>query len=448
MVQQVTRIRAVFVLVGLAVLVLLGIWNETIVMVQPLMGVIRSINNDTLVARRLPSPETSICRSYNGILFINHGDQYAAAGTLFFVVIINHLIFAEQNDLLPWIHIGENNVCYDASVHGRENTTVSSVWRGGATIQRKTEPRFTPLACVRKRKKLRSYPAGVEYNNNRSNSVNRTNSQTIEDLILTGNGIWSTYFEEPVPSWRQCRSSLPLVELAPTDTEFGLHYCAPWAVRPWPLVGLPQGLRPIDHNASLDEWYRPMRERAEALVQRYYHPHPWLTELVEEAMPPPLDNNNKEKNKSWKCMSMHIRMTDKGHGRVKQPLSAFQAYAEVYANQSQPGFIYVATDDGRVVEEIQANWTLAKGLVRYQPGVQRSRGDNPIFAVYPNKAHRTNTEALVDIYAMSKCQVLVHGFSAMAEAALYLNRDLLSVNLDDPHRTVTPQALQERFNAP
>ena len=46
--------------------------------------------------------------------------------------------------------------------------------------------------------------------------------------------------------------------------------------------------------------------------------------------------------------------------------------------------------------------------------------------------HRSNTEALVEIYSMAKCSLLVHEYSAMSEAVMYLNPSLhdFSVNLD------------------
>jgi hypothetical protein len=52
------------------------------------------------------------------------------------------------------------------------------------------------------------------------------------------------------------------------------------------------------------------------------------------------------------------------------------------------------------------------------------------------KHHRTNSETLVDILAMSKCQMMLHGSSAVSEAATYLNIDLHnhSVNWEDPNR--------------
>ena len=47
-------------------------------------------------------------------------------------------------------------------------------------------------------------------------------------------------------------------------------------------------------------------------------------------------------------------------------------------------------------------------------------------------------EAFVEIHAMARCSLLVHGFSAMLEAVFYTNIDLhnWSVNLDDNGQNV------------
>jgi hypothetical protein len=46
--------------------------------------------------------------------------------------------------------------------------------------------------------------------------------------------------------------------------------------------------------------------------------------------------------------------------------------------------------------------------------------------------HRVNAETLADILAMSRCGLLLHSYSAVAEAAIYLNRELAL----DPERTI------------
>jgi hypothetical protein len=52
---------------------------------------------------------------------------------------------------------------------------------------------------------------------------------------------------------------------------------------------------------------------------------------------------------------------------------------------------------------------------------------------YLERHHRVNAEVLVDILALSRCSLLLHSYSAVAEASLYLNPSQLSVNLEDPN---------------
>lgn len=147
-------------------------------------------------------------------------------------------------------------------------------------------------------------------------------------------------------------------------------------------------------------------------------------------------------------------MTDKGNGRVKQPLSVFQAYAEAYAKVSGGGkSIFIATDDATVLTTIQTQWKIdasSSSLIKYQDAAIRMNGGSAaIFHDYQNETHRTNTEGLVDIYAMSKCDFFVHGYSAMAEAVIYIHPDLhnRSVNVDVPKQEIIPVKEFERMVA-
>ena len=72
--------------------------------------------------------------------------------------------------------------------------------------------------------------------------------------------------------------------------------------------------------------------------------------------------------------------------------------------------------------------------------VIRSMGDNVVRssdfqAVFDLGAHhRTNTEILVEILALSQCQFMIHGLSAVTESSIWINSELhyTSVNLEDP----------------
>ena len=113
----------------------------------------------------------------------------------------------------------------------------------------------------------------------------------------------------------------------------------------------------------------------------------------------------------------------------------FYEYAKVYSKFVPEGHLFVATDDANIVDSIVSNWTDVV-RVRFQSNVQRSTGEKAIFEIYRYGRHRSNTECLVDLYAMSRCQYLVHGFSAMTEAIHYLRPHIIGINLDDSTRSM------------
>jgi len=95
-----------------------------------------------------------------------------------------------------------------------------------------------------------------------------------------------------------------------------------------------------------------MRERGAEKVAKYFRPLPWIQELVPKTNP------------SKKCLSIHIRLTDNGHGRTKAPLELFQEYAETYVAASGGGDIFVATDDGTILDTIRASELDDQGTIR------------------------------------------------------------------------------------
>lgn len=365
-------------------------------------------SNSSIVLNQKNHASSGICNGKKGILLIRRGDGESAVGTLFFSYIINHLIYAEQNNLVPWIHLDPSFPCYDESVHGNE-TTLHFVWPIKAQESRIVGKGDMECLNWRKEKTKSHYPGPIV-------SERREN----ETFALIGNGIWQSYFEplsEPVPIHDPSCSDKPLLFLQRRSVFPGLHVCAPWAVRSWPFLRIPKAVRP---QASIRDWYSPMRKRGAAIVAKYYRPRPWLKELVEKTNP--------TKNK---CLSMHIRLTDKADGRTKPPLTVFQLYAEAYAEASSGGSIYIATDDGTIFERIRKEWKGIKEIIT-QKNVLRSSGKAAIFRRFTNETHRTNSEGLVDIYAMSRCDFFVHGFSAMAEATIFINPPLhnRSINVD------------------
>jgi hypothetical protein len=347
------------------------------------------------------------CDGKDGILLIQRGDRQSAVGTMFFLYAVNQLIYADKNNLQPWIHFLPKPPCYDPGVHGTSTTTFQMMT--GPTEEQiyGTGDQFCRFA-----QQNSYYPGPLKF----------PKQFQLQNFSLKGNGVFETYFHSfgyPLDDI-SCRDK-PLVILKPPSVDPGMHFCAPWAAQAWPHRTIPLAYRPEGQNITVHEWLQTKRLLAATQVQRYFKPLPWLMYHVRMTNP------------SSQCLSMHIRMTDKGNGRTKQPLIRFQEYAEAYTKVSKGNPIYVATDDATVIRTIQATWKISS--LRYQKAAIRMEGgSSAIFHQFLNETHRTNTEGLVDIYAMSNCHFFVHGYSAMAEATIYVNPKLhyRSVNVDVP----------------
>ena len=132
---------------------------------------------------------------------------------------------------------------------------------------------------------------------------------------------------------------------------------------------------------------------------------------------------------------MHIRHSDKaGVNRHKIKDAEFIPYVQAYFDNGGDK-VYVATDSSVVLEYVVSRdrWRGLKMKHRMiaQADIVRSAVRKPVFK--QGAHHRTNTEVLVEILAMSRCQFLLHGFSAVSEATHYLNPGLhnRSVDLED-----------------
>ena len=109
------------------------------------------------------------------------------------------------------------------------------------------------------------------------------------------------------------------------------------------------------------------------------------------------------------------------------------------------GSIFVATDSSLVIDEITSTWpTVTTSHVVYQGGTILSHNDTVPFELGPS-AHRTNVEALTNILALSQCTYLVHGFSALSEAAIYLNPSLIELSVNLEHRDQDDKAKYANF---
>ena len=282
-------------------------------------------------------------------------------------------------------------------------------------------------------------------------------SRPKEQLKIRGTGVWDSYFA-PVPSVDDFSSLLendpicggmPLVQV-PFKLKLGMHECAPWSVKAWQYRNVTEGPYTIGGHRWQDYegFYGSMRKDASSIVKEHFHLRPELEKQVVESNPV----------EDGKCLTMHVRLTDKAHGRKKIDLDTFRSYAgkflsdstlvQVFICPSNPlhpssfveayveeggTAIYLATDAAHVNAAIQDTWkkSVADKII-FQKGAKRSDSKQAVFEI--QSAHKSNAEALVEIYSMARCSFMVHGYSAMSESAFYINPALhgQSVNLDYP----------------
>jgi hypothetical protein len=381
-----------------------------------------SHRNTTIIPQngRLQLKQGHLCDGYDGILFISHVLATAGAGTLFFLSLVDSLLYAEKYNLYPFIHVNNdlNRPCYDPKVHGNGSTIVEFSHLTGRISSLIGKGN---MSC---------------WNKQETQRMRRPGPPIMEDFYtknytLKGNGLWNSYFEPvtPYPFDDDSCQETPVFQMKRHDIDKEMHRCSEVAVRSWLFQGTPRALLP-QKNESLRDWLWGNRRRASSIVHKHYSLLPWLQELVDKANPEPRN-----------CLAAHIRLTDKAAvvARDKKGLEVYQPYIEAYANATRDDKspIYIATDDARVLETIQKAWDPEiSARVIVQSGVTRSTSNKSTFSILKNDKHRSNSEALVEMYAMSKCSFFVHGFSGMAEAVVYLNPSLheKSVNIDDPER--------------
>jgi hypothetical protein len=385
-------------------------------------------------------PPEGACHGYDGILRISQGDPWSGAGTLFFLHIVNQITYAEKHNLLPWVYLNSvSKYVYDPVVHERGGD------KNGRVIMETIELKLGKI--MRKKRRVGKDKHGKNvYLKFHDEDLLLPGSPLLDDkhvrqenVTLVGNGIWESYFEPISPvtteSLRTDSScaSLPVVELPEKVIFPGMHYFCPWVVRSWVYPPLAEELKP-DKHTTIHDWFQPQRQRASDIVKRYFRPRLWLAKAVEEANPTgrALVEDTEEKTKAPTCLAIHIRMTDKGHGREIVKLKYFRPYAEAFVEAGGES-IFLATDDVNVPFRIKQNWpSKVSSRIRMQSNVHRGT-DKAVFQIAP--AHAANTEALIDMYSMSKCSLILHGQSAMTEASIYLNFPELhehSVDLDDP----------------
>jgi len=354
----------------------------------------------------LQKPTHQACDNYKGILHIASGDKGAAAPTVLFQYVINQLIYADMHNLLPWVHLNTvSEYIYDSIMHDGITTTLH--------VKAGMEIGWDKLEGGQG---YHVYPGTPYLESPKLHSANYT---------VVGTGVWESYFL-PVSDYRKsdksCRDK-PVLSMTYAHLMPGTYFYAPWAVRSWPYKFVPPSLKPF-LNETLQEWFEPMRIRANEIVNKYYRFQPSIVKNVERILPT-----------NTTCLALHVRHADKaGFSRRQIRLAEFLPYAKAFLENGGKT-IYLATDTQNVNVKVREKWSDIQHHVKTQGdySVLRSKFQKPVFKLGDHD--RVNTEVLTDIFALSKCQFLVHGFSAVSESAIYLNLNLHnhSVNLEDPN---------------
>jgi hypothetical protein len=352
------------------------------------------------------TPSHVACDNYRGVLHIAMGDKGGAAGTVFFQFVLGQLIYAERNQLIPWIHFNNvSHVIYDPLVHGQQSSGVTLTGLVGKTATTITRPGGHWRDV---------YPGPLD-----------NASVTEQTLLFPGTGVWNHYFKpvsDFVPGDRSCQNKL-YVTLDLKMITPGIHAFAPWAPSCWRYTYLHDYI--TQPHLSLGVWLEPQRVIGNHALVKYVKFQPYLVQAAERANP----------SCSWDnpCLGLHIRHSDKAAGRRRIETNEFLPFAQAFVHSGGKQ-IYLATDSRVVIQEIEESWPPSvKHILRTMgTDIVRSTNDTAVFDVASH--HRTNQEALIEILALSQCQFMVHGLSAMSESSIWINLGLnnRSINLEDP----------------
>jgi hypothetical protein len=437
-----------------------------------------------------PDQQQSCSGKYRGVLLIRQTDLLGGAGTALLQLVIGQLLYAHEHHLAPWIHLDNSSrVVYDPVIHGARAAAPPH----GRRLQHQHERGVAATTQVRVVTNVTWIKRPAQYRHFREavpgppvlveGGGMEEYQTTLEELVAsTGtDGIWEHYFEPVNPHRRGCASSsvsaasasvgragfpLPHVTLPLYLITPGLHgYSSTLATQAWRYDYLPSYV--TQSHLPLQQWLEPRRIRAHGAIQQYIRFRPHLRELARRVNP------DCRLNSESSCLGLHIRHSDKAAGRRIVPVREFLPYAKEFVRNGGRS-VYVATDSTLVWDEIQRDWpvSVTKRLrvlhiasasttaSKKHPNhkIHRSSDQRAVFDLEDapsdninnnNRGHRhhhhhhdTNQQALVEILALSNCQFLVHGLSAMSEAAIWVNLDLhnASVNLeansdeDDPVR--------------
>ena len=339
------------------------------------------------------------CDGYNGILHIEYTAPDASTGMSFFHYILNQLIYADMNNLKPWVFLSPaSDGVFDNTTHANSPGVTFTMMGGmdATVVDDKQRPESLYPGDLVKGSKLWK-----------------------KKFHFAGTGVWDSYLEpvsDFIPGDESCKSK-PLVRLQHRLVEPGLRLWAPWALRSREYDDLPRHAGKFIHSNYTD-WYEPMRKKAHEVIKKYYRFSPHIWKRVDEVLT--VDD------KSGPCLAANI-------AQVRD--NVYVEYIEAFLRAGGT-CIFVATGSWHVVDWLETLPAEINGKIIWQgSNVVRSVRDLPLHHL-EERRHRINSEAFVDVLGMSRCQFLIHEFTTISEAAIYMNPGLhkRSVNVEDQNR--------------
>ena len=365
-----------------------------------------------------------------GTLVIQHADMWSGFGTVFFQLVVAQLIYAHRYQLHPIIHLGNSSVSvFDEKVHGGgANSGRLVTGLAGSSIPLERIPRLAEDYL---------YP-GPPRRGDTSETAKRQTSWHLE-----GTGLWRNYFEGLPELPASCTDHLPSYSMTPPHVSPGLYFYAPWSPKAWRYDKSPHAI--TQPHLRFDEWIRPQRLDSARTVHKYYRVRQDILETVQSSLPTATSQH---------CLGFHVRWSDKKNARRLVQMEEFLPYVQAYVEQHQRILpndrpcLYLATDSWLVWKEIRSTWPDELHAFIFQQNTTAIvRSNDAHFVADLASHHMVNRQTLVDIIALSNCSFLIHGHSAVSEAAIALSAPYsnaergtiltdLSVNLEDPDRMI------------
>lgn len=256
----------------------------------------------------------------------------------------------------------------------------------------------------------------------------------------TGVPLWERFFEPYCPNSTRLarvkrRCEVPMVYRERDFWYPQVHAQFAWSVRAWHYAKCPSQctsrmkcderlwrfLCRRKTDTTYDEgMHAYWRTKAHGVVKRVHRPKQYVTRRVKRVW-------RRFNPDSRMTLAVHARGTDKKHGRRMISSQEFRVVTDSFFRTFHDGLVYVATEDEALATGIKKNDD--RIFVR---SLETRSTKQANFQAHAQSQMQVAFDVLVDILLMAKCKFIVHGASAVSEAAIYTNIALHnnSVNLE------------------